>query len=46
MQKLKAILNSMRKNGNEYVNKTIIDTTMKSMNKRFNSKRRSIFKKT
>ncbi len=46
MLKSKAILNSMRKNGNEYLNTSIIDiTTMKSINKRFFNKWRSIIKK-
>ncbi len=46
MLELKAILNSMKKNGEEFVNKSIIDiTTMKNINKRFYNKRRITIKK-
>jgi hypothetical protein len=46
MIKSKVILNSMRKNEEEYVNTSIIDIiTMKNKNKRFCDKRKSIIKK-
>jgi hypothetical protein len=45
MLKSKAIMSSMIRNGNEYVNISIIDISMmKNISKRFHSKRKNIIK--